>query len=91
MTTAIETRRRPGPFDILGPVARGFREIARRLQTARRRKAARGQLANLTDRLRQDIGLADSSPSAQELLERFYRSQWPLPREHESRLKLWTD
>ena len=89
MTTAIASRRRL-PLAGIGPfITAVLRIISHRIRAARRRRATAARLENLTERLRQDIGLADSSPSAAELIERFHLSRRPLPREHESRFKLW--
>jgi hypothetical protein len=89
MTTVIASPRRLPLFGIGSAIA-AIRGIAHRYRAARQQRAASAQLANLTDRLRQDIGLADSSPIPADLLERFYRSRQTPPREHESRFKLWT-
>lgn len=88
MTTVIVPPRRLPRFTIASLVD-SVRGIGQRFRAARKQRAASARLANLTDRLRQDIGLADSSPSAAELIERFHRSRKPLPRAHESRFKLW--
>jgi len=89
MTTAIASPWRLPPAG-LGPlIAAALRAIPRGLQAARRRRAAAALLENLPDRLRQDIGLVDSSPSASELIKRFHLSRQPLSREHENRHKLW--
>jgi hypothetical protein len=89
MSTAIASRRRL-PLAGIGPfIIAAARAISKRIRAARRRREAAAQLENLPDRLRQDIGLADSSPSAAELIKRFHLARRPLPREHENRFKLW--
>ena len=89
MTTATTSPRRL-PISAIGPfIAAALRTLSHRLRTARQRRTAGAQLEKLPDRLRQDIGLADSSPSAAELQKRFQFSRQTLPREHESRFKLW--
>jgi hypothetical protein len=89
MTTVTVSPRRL-PLLRIAAAIDALRGIARRLRSSRKRRAASAQLANLTDRLRQDIGLDDSSPSAAELIKRFHLSCQPPPREHASRFKLWT-
>ena len=95
MTTAIFPRQgfslRARPH----AVSRLLRVIASRLSHGRERRRRRhigagNQLDLLSDRLRQDIGLSDSSPSPAELLQRFHRMHAACPREHEFRLKAWT-
>lgn len=84
----VSTRRWP-LFGIGSRIAIALGGIAHRLHVKHEQYATAAQLENLTDRLRQDIGLADSSPTAAELIKRFHLSQRPLPREHEKRFKLW--
>lgn len=95
MTTATLPRQgfsRQLPLDALGRLVRaiGMQLRQDRVQYRRRRSAAGNHLDSLSDRLRQDIGLSDSSPSPAELLERFNRMHAAYPREHAIRLRPWS-
>jgi len=90
MNTSIH----PGPS---GPLTEAWLQltamittILARSKTRRRQRVGRELLAQLGDRLRQDIGLDDSSPTPAELLERFYRLRQAPPREHELRFRPWS-
>jgi uncharacterized protein YjiS (DUF1127 family) len=90
MTTATVSPRHLPLFTIGSTIAAAMRTVAEQLRAARRQRSAAAQLEILSDRLRQDIGLTDSSPTAGELIKRFHRAHRPLPREHEQRIKLWS-
>jgi uncharacterized protein YjiS (DUF1127 family) len=94
MTTATLPRQGFSALDPLPALARLVRVINLQLHRDRsrqrhRRYSAANHLDSLSDRLRQDIGLSDSSPTPAELLERFHRMHAAYPREHAIRLRPW--